>query len=253
MTKTDHKCSVEKHLRIERAGIAEYHSLSQFHYRQRSIGVFTAIYAVMDRHPVRGRSGRPAGVIVYSNPVPNLTGRNAATGGIFTGLSDRRLQLQMLNKHVRCISRVIIEPRYRGLGLAGRLVRETMPKLDVAIVESLAVMGRVNPFFVKAGMKAYCGKPLERVERLIEALGITGIDEDIFIEPAKVQQKLDGLNGAEAEFVERQIRRFLEAYGKRKSMRPGIERTRYVLSRLTDRPVYYIWFNPDKQLVSEVF
>lgn len=249
---TDHKCSVEKHLRIEKAGIEEYRRLSHFHYRQRSISAFNAIFAIRDCHPRRGRSGTLAGVIVYSNPVPNLTLRNAATGGIFTGLSDRRLQLQMLNKHIRCISRVVIEPRYRGLGLAAWLVRETMPMLDVAIIESLAVMGLVNPFFAKAGMKGHCGKPLERVERLIEAFGITGIEEDIFIEPGKVQQKLDGLTGAQAQFVEGQIGRFLDAYGKRKSMKPGIERTRYVLSRLADRPVYYIWFNPDKQLVSEV-
>ncbi len=252
MTMTNHKCSVEKYLRIEKAGIEEYRRLSHFHYRQRSISAFNSIYAIRDFHPVRGRSGILAGVIVYNNPVPSLTLRNAATGGIFTGLSDRRLQLQLLNKHVRCISRVIIEPRYRGLGLAAWLVRETMPLLDVSIIESLAVMGLVNPFFVKAGLKVHCGKPLERVERLIEAFGITGIEDEIFIEPGKVQQKLDGLSGAEAEFVEGQIRRFLDAYGKRKSMRPGIERTRYVLSRLAERPAYYIWFNPDKQLVSEV-
>jgi hypothetical protein len=42
---------------------------------------------------------------------------------------------------------------------------------------------------------------------------------------------------------------FLQAYGKRREMRAGIERTRYVLSKLTGRPVYYIWFNPEKQFV----
>ena len=27
-------------------------------------------------------------------------------------------------------------------------------------------------------------------------------------------------------------------------MLPGIERTRYILSKLTERPAYHIWFHP---------
>jgi hypothetical protein len=32
-------------------------------------------------------------------------------------------------------------------------------------------------------------------------------------------------------------------------MPDGLERTRYILGRLTHRPAYYIWFNPDKEMV----
>lgn len=241
------ECTVTKHLEIVRAGLAEYNYLSKFHYREAGSCPHAAIYAMKDTHPGRGRFAPVVGVIVYTMPAPHLELRNIATGGLFCGFGDRRLQLQMANKHIRCISRVIIEPRYRGLGLASRLVAETMGKLDMPIIEAMAVMGTVHPFFERAGMKRYQAKPAVRTAQLVEALGMVGISERELIDPRAVQDKIDSLSGRRAEFIERQIRKFLQSYGKRRQMEPGIERTRYVLSRLTARPVYYIWFNPDKE------
>jgi len=238
-------CSITEHLEIIPAGLSQYNQLSRFHYRQESIGPYAAIYAIRDGHPVRGRFGGIVGVIVYKMPSANLELRNIATDGLFNGFGDRRLQLQMVNRHIRCISRVIIEPRYRSLGLASWLVRETMAKLQTPIIEAMAVMGRVNPFFEKAGMKAYTGKMPARCVQLIEAMGMVGIDEQMLVEPQKVQQRFDSLKGLEAEFVSQQIMNFLQAYNKRRHMPPGIERTRYILSKLSARPVYYIWFNPE--------
>jgi GNAT superfamily N-acetyltransferase len=252
-------CTVTKHLEIVRAGLAEYNYLGRFHYRQSPAGLpgpHVAIYAMKDMYPARRRFAPVVGVIVYTMPTAHVELRNVATGGLFCGFGDRRLQLQLVNKYIRRIARVIIEPRYRGLGLASRLVAETMPKLGVPFIEAMAVMGMVHPFFEKAGMKRYQAKPAARSVRLVEALGIMGIDEQELIDPQAIQDKFDSLAGCEAEFIERQMSDFLGAYGKAQSGRtagpPGIERTRYVLSKLTARPVYYIWFNPDKQFVDVI-
>ena len=72
---------------------------------------------------------------------------------------------------------------------------------------------------------------------------MVGIEEAELVWPRKVQRKIELLQSSEAEFIEQQIKIFLLSYGKRRQMEPGIERTRYVLSKLTFRPVYYIWFN----------
>jgi len=156
----------------------------------------------------------------------------------------RRMQLQLVNKNIRCISRVIIEPRFRGLGLAARLVRETMPQMNVPIIEALAVMSLVNPFFEKAGMTAYTAPTPARCMQLAEALSMVGIEQKDLINAKKVQRKLDALSGEQAEFIEQQIRRFLQSYGRSRDMPASLARTRYILSKLTYRPVYYIWFNP---------
>jgi len=142
---------------------------------------------------------------------------------------------------------VIIEPRFRGLGLASRLVRETMPHLNIPIIEAVAVMGWINPFLEKAGMTAYPAKQPARTVQLIEALSFLGIEAEQLIEPKKVQQKLDRLTPTETEFIELAIKRFLKSHGRRRDMLPGLERTRYILTRLTARPTYYIWFNPQRR------
>ena len=234
------KCSVTTHLQIVPAGLNEYNQLSKFHYRDSNLSPYAAIYAIKDAHPIRGRFAPVVGIIVYTMPAAALELRNIATAGRFSGFGDRRLQLQMVNKHIRCISRVIIEPRYRGLGLASMLVRETIPKIDAEIIEALAVMGTINPFFERAGMRRYEGKIPFRCVKLIEAMGMVGINEEELIDPAAVQKKLDSFGSKEAGFIEYQLGSFLQHYGKRKHMTPGIDRTGYVLSKLTSRPVYYI-------------
>jgi hypothetical protein len=79
-----------------------------------------------------------------------------------------------------------------------------------------------------------------------EALGMVGVGEEEFIDPGAVQGRLDSLGEDASGFIEREIGRFLQAYGKRKFMGVGVERTRFVLSKLGDRPTYYIWRNSDR-------
>lgn len=230
------ECSVVKKMRIAAGDISDYKRLACYHYRDNKPGPYTAIFAL--------RMGtKTAGAIVYTMPTAGAELRNVATGDFFRGF-DKRTNLSLINRNIRRISRVIIEPRFRGLGLASRLVRETMPRINVPIVEAMAVMGQVNPFFEKAGMKAYTAKMPVRCVQLIEAFGAAGVEEKELIDPEKVQRRIEQLEKREAGFIERQIREFLQSYGKRRDMPAGAERTRFVLSKLTERPVYYIWRNP---------
>ena len=120
--------------------------------------------------------------------------------------------------------------------------------MDIPIIESMAVMGRVNRFFEKAGMAAFTDKmPLECV-RMIEALSMVGIEGRMLVQAALVQQTIEGLAQKEAEFIEFEMCHFLEGYGKRRYMAAGIERVRFILGKLTARPVYYIWLNEKTEL-----
>lgn len=239
-------CSVLRELQIAPGSLEDYKRLARYHYCDGRPGPITAIFAVKPRPESRLRLHAPtAAVMVYSMPVPEVKLRDAATGGFFAGF-DRSTKCALLNKHIRCITRLIVEPRFRGLGLASRLIRETMPRLDVAIVEAMAVMGRVNPFLERAGMTAYRPSVPVRSVRLTEAFSSVGIEEKQLVDPTAVQRSIDQLDASQARFIELEIRRFLQSYSRRRDMPPGLTRTRYVLSRLTARPVYYIWFNPKR-------
>jgi len=233
-------CSVTKRIEIVAGSLDDYKKLACYHYRDSRLTAYARIFATRF-------AGESIGVIVYTMPAVGVELRNVACEGLFAGL-DRVTRMALINRNIRCIGRVILEPRFRGLGLASRLVRETMPKMNVPIVEALAVMGVVNPFFEKAGMRAYTANMPVRCVKLTEAFVRVGIEEDELIDPQKVQAKLDELGRCEAEFIEHQIREFLQSYGRRRDMVPGQERTRFVLSKLTFRPVYYIWFNKNLEL-----
>lgn len=241
-------CSVTKELEVVRGVVEDYERLASYHYRERRVGPFAGIFALRAKgHLARLCGVRTVGVIVYRMPSMGCELRNAATGGVFAGF-DRVTGLSLVNKNVRCISRVIIEPRFRGIGLASRLVRETMAEMGVAVVEAIAEMGTVNPFFEKAGMKAYRGKLPSRCVRMREAFSVVGIEKEELSDASNVQRKLEQLGGDEVAFIEREIRNFLEHYGKRRFVPAGCERTAFVLSKLSRRPVYYIWFNPEIRL-----
>jgi hypothetical protein len=240
--------SICKNVRIIPGCLDDYKRLAHFHYRDGRPGPVASIYVLKSDGTLFDlRPEKPIGVIVYTMASPVLEMRNVVTNHFFAGL-DRGTQLALVNKNVRRISRVIIEPRFRGLGLASRLVRETMPRMKVPIIEAVAIMGWVNPFLEKAGMTAYPSQQPARTVQLVEAFSLLGIEAEQLIEPQKVQRELDRLSPSETEFIERAIKRFLKSHGRRRNMLPGLERTRYILTRLTTRPIYYIWFNPDRAI-----
>lgn len=236
-------CSVTRRLRMGPADLSAYERLARRHYRADRVCAAVGVWAVWDDHPLRFDSEAPVAVIVYAMPVANLALRRAALGPVLDGLS-RSLRLQWLNAHVRTIRRVVVDPRYRGLGLASRLVRETRTQLGVPIIEALATMGHVHPFFERAGMRAFCAPPTRHVAQMAAALEAVGVGSRWWVDPAAVHRRIGRLDMRERAFLDEQMKRFCAAYGMRRHMSAGPERTAYVLSRLSERPVYYVWTRP---------
>lgn len=236
-------CSLHQKLEIVPGNLNDYRQLAAYHYRDGRPGVVRVVFVLRPKRAMGSLGSKPAGVIVYAMPHPRMELRTVATEGIFADL-DRQTELALINRNVRCIARVVIEPRFRGIGLATRLVRETMTKANVPIVEALAVMPRVNPFLERAGMQVYPPRvPAGHVE-LVEAFSAIGIEADQLVDPQDVHKRIEALRWPRADFLERRIQQFLKSHGTRRTMPPGLERTRYILSGLTHRPAYYIWFHP---------
>ncbi len=236
-------CSVKKRLYIEPGSKSDYLALSRFHYREKSLGPYSHIFAIREGHPVRKRFAEVVGVIVYRMPSPSLEMRNAATGGVFTGFGGRDGALELLNRNVRCISRVIIDPRYRGLNLAAGLVEKTLERVGVPVVETLAVMGRFHPFFERAGMRAFHGKRPPACVRLEEAFSVAGIEAGANPEPNDILSQIREKTPQAQNFICSELRLFLQVYGKARHLSGLGQMLRYALTKLTDRPVYYIWVN----------
>lgn len=97
-------------------------------------------------------AGRLAAVAVLSYPTVNSAARDRALG--MAAWPPAR-KLALANRDVRTISRVVVHPQFRGVGLASRLVRVICEQCATRWVEAYAVMGRVHPFFEKGGMNRH--------------------------------------------------------------------------------------------------
>lgn len=56
-----------------------------------------------------------------------------------------------MTRQLWVLARVVLHPAYRGGGVASAFVRSACRLCPVRWIEALAVMGRTNPFFEKAG------------------------------------------------------------------------------------------------------
>jgi hypothetical protein len=93
-------------------------------------------------------------------------------------------------KALSLISRVIIHPKYRTIGLGAKLVRDTLPLCGKPYVETIAVMAKYNPFFEKAGMtKIAESKPDSKVSAAIEKLKALGFNP-VFLSSEKYNMQV---------------------------------------------------------------
>lgn len=153
---------------ITPATIDDYRALAHLHYLAPRPATIAGVWRAQLPDADRPRARITAGVLVASLPTRQGLWRRYAWPNRYSG-RDRAAALARLNAEVRCISRVIVDPRFRGLGVAHALVRAYLAAPLTPATEAVAAMGRLVPFFASAGMTAY---PLPRRapdERLLDA------------------------------------------------------------------------------------
>jgi len=168
------ECSIAKEMRIAEGTLADYKKLSIFHYRTSRCPAPRKILALK-------RGEEPCGVIVYSYPPPNTSGRSKVWKGDF----------HKLQREVTTITRVVVHPKYRTIGLGVKLVKETLAHSGTPHVETLAVMAKYNPFFERAGMqKIMESQPNQNLLKAIEQLHALGFNPVMLGSPNYNMQKI---------------------------------------------------------------
>ena len=157
------RCSVVEDITIREGSLRDYERLSYLHYRHTGRpGAPIKIYCME-------RGSELIGVIVYAYPGLTVKGRRDAVG--------YKPTLEELNRDWAVITRVIVHPKYRSIGLGIRLVKETLPLVGRRHVELIAVMAQYNPFAEKAGMKLIrIQRPHPSIWDAIEKLRGLGFD-----------------------------------------------------------------------------
>jgi len=247
------ECSLIREMRIEQGTLQDYRRLAGFHYRD-SKGIVAG-----QKVFVLKRGDEVAGVIVYSSPAIAAFGRKKAFG--------RKLTIDEINRDVTLISRVVVHPKYRTIGLGVKLVRETLPLAGKPYVETVAVMARYNPFFERAGLtKIAESKPDPRILEAVEKLRAFGFNP-IFLSSERANlEKLQKMSTYEVEQVKsifKKVSRSSGVYRKRimsvheayltheqfcrrvdKASLEKLAKMLRILGFLTQTKVYLFWKNP---------
>ena len=73
----------------------------------------------------------------------------------FPGYQDMNMKarLDWLNENVRCLSRVMVRPEYRGLGYAKHLICETVDKVGVDYIECITFSKSIAGLLLKCGFE----------------------------------------------------------------------------------------------------
>ncbi len=245
-------CSLQKQMSILPGRVKDWNLLSQYHYRQDHPGVIDKVFTMTfhpKRHILLPNEDKVIGVIVYAMPLANCAYRNRATNQRYFSLGSRSETLSLLNREVRRITRVVIHPQFRGIGLAHWLVSETLPKAGVPLVEAMATMGHLNPFFEKAGMLRFDQEDSVASRRLIDAFAHININVTSLSQETLVSQ-IKKCPEHEQYFIKSEMMEMIKGFSRRfRQLEPTLENlTNFVVRQLKLRPVYYLWQRSDSTL-----
>jgi len=135
--------------------------------------------------------------------------------------------MKELNLELSTISRIVIHPKYRSIGLGVKLIRETLPRVGTPCVEMIAVMAKYNPFAEKAGMKKVSEqKPSEEALRIADVLSGLGFDLKLLGSQKHVSSKLESLSPEQLEalkeaFIKNDHPRFRREFAANRHMPYG--------------------------------
>lgn len=240
----------EHNLALEPATLGDYRCLAPFHYRSALPAAVTGGFRLVHRQPtVVGRYLKRecehtiVGVLLRTLPHLACSLRDVATANRYRLAA--KASATMLNREVRTIARVVIHPQWRGLGLAVTLVKHALarPEPETVYTEALAAMGRVHPFFEKAGMVRYERPPRPEHARLLDALQHVGLEPHTLASPRMVQAHF-AERDAEWNLFRRELGRWYRAGARRsrkKRDEPSIDdMLAAARDQLLTRPIYYL-------------
>lgn len=233
-------------LRLRPGAMSDYRALGGFHYLSNAPVTATRIWTFVDDspsvwqrwramrgEPTDGDEPRTVAVLVESLPALGCALREAALPGRYTGM-NRRSAARLINDELRCISRVVVHPQYRGLGLAVRLVRHALDTAETSYTEALAAMGRVHPFFKLAGMTEYQRPPHAKDQRLLDAMRSVGIAPWELASRRRLLARLGDVPNADAALFHQALQRWA---GRSLSFDEQLDLAR---RKLLTEPRYYL-------------
>ncbi|MCC7508728.1 MAG: hypothetical protein IT464_05105 [Planctomycetes bacterium] len=195
--------------------------------------------------------GRDAGIAMFGYPHLLLSARKHALPARFHVSALRTNGPAALNRDVRLLQRVVVDPRLRGLGIATRLIAHGLRELDVPYVECIAQMGGYTDFLLHAGFERVCTLEVPHAAQLLlrfcERRDIPAhrLHEPTFREALLAKLPAPDSAALQRHFDHLARSRVNTGHGSsRGAQTPGRHALNTALARLGARPDYYLWKQP---------
>lgn len=244
-------CTIHTDLVIERGTPADYHRLAHLHYAANAPATYQSVWVA--RHPL---DPTPAAVCVYSYPDLHSAARNAATCDEYV-IHGSRETAQRLNREVVRMSRLVVAPAYRGIGLAHRILNESIADLGRKYVETTTAMGPYTSLFERLGFHPVPQTSGPTEAALFEWAETTQLDPLATIDHSRLRRHIQRLSVRKRREAWRTIWHYYHQYVVHRRTRkkhprriPDAADPRWaeaidvVCRRLTERPQYYILHTP---------
>jgi ABC-type lipoprotein export system ATPase subunit/GNAT superfamily N-acetyltransferase len=232
--------SLVEMMQIEQATKEDYEYLKVFHYLRGNPA------AVKNRFKLTYK-GETIGIIVYTLSFRALRYRNQL-------FPEYKNNIQKVNSEILRISRVIIHPKFRGIGLAQVLVKQTLPQVNARVVECVAAMAKYNPFFEKAGMTLAGLMELQREQKkLLSFIEGAGGKISLLHNKALCKAFLNNLSSVQLSQLQKILEKNINGMGgsspgRMKKLQKNLSEGNFSETLMNLLPVqrcYLYWVNPN--------
>jgi GNAT superfamily N-acetyltransferase len=236
--------NLQNKISLYRGNFADYKTLARYHYQPTLTFPPTMVYKIAGVGDSFSTLPNPIAVIVFTQPFPDIESRAAMTANYYHAAGSLSENLQSVNRDILYLARLIVDPRFQKQGIASYLLHETLEQLNIPIVETLTPIDFTNKMYQREGFLIHYQKPSARHIRLMNAFESIGLKVTETTTPLLIEGRLNNLDTVSRETIEREIDVFLKQYRNADRFQPGIERTKFILTKVPPPAAYLIWFNP---------
>lgn len=242
---TKQACTLLAECVIEEGTRDDWKKLSHYHYRNTgTVAMITGIYRVMWRDEI-------VGVQIYARPPLQVAARNKVFGTRYRFVSKetRSLATARINNEIDRVSRTVIHPTFRGMGLAQKLFRTTMPLRRMRVIEASATMAAINPYHERCGMTAVQMRPTDMTERVLSAIRAIGASDQEILNPAALLRRVESQPPKGRAFVIKEMLYYLKRWTTSRTARAATNVTleaacKRVAQNALIAPMYFYWIDP---------
>jgi len=236
-------------LYIKKTTYQHFLRLADYHYIKFNPPMFKSIYGIYPRLPWLKNYPSPTAIITYSAPIIRMKARNKVLAGVLQFPQDQKKALQEINENIVYFSRLIVDPRYRKIGLGSWLLTETMKMQTVPYIETMTPFEETESMLKKAGFIPHHTPNPPYYQRVIAAMAKVGMDLRFTKFPAFAFSRIEHLKGPARTIIIYELDRFCKHFKVKLTKEHSIERMEYIFHKLSYPNIYWL-YRSEKLMIS---